>query len=45
MFLLNVFVKGDRVDLSQTERNDLRKELRGLAEDYRRGVRLNVDRR
>jgi hypothetical protein len=45
VFLLNVFAKGDRVDLSQTERNELRNELAGLARDYRRGVRLYVERR
>jgi hypothetical protein len=45
VFLLNVFAKGDRVDLSQAERNEMRKELAGLAEDYRRGVRLYVDSR
>jgi hypothetical protein len=42
VFLLNVFAKGDRVDLSQAERNELRKELEGLAEDYRRGGRSYV---
>jgi hypothetical protein len=45
VFLLNVFAKGDRVDLSQAERNEMRKELSSLAEDYRRGVRLYVERR
>src|ERR1700733_5515008 len=45
LFLLNVFAKGDKVDLSQAERNELRSELAGLAEDYRRGVRLYVQRR
>jgi mRNA-degrading endonuclease RelE of RelBE toxin-antitoxin system len=45
LFLLNVFAKGDRVDLSQAERNELRKELAGLVEDYREGVRLYVNRR
>lgn len=45
VFLLNVFAKGDRVDLSQAERNELRKELSGLAEDYRQGVRLYVESR
>ena len=45
VFLLNVFAKGDRVDLSQAERNELRKELAGLADDYRQGVRRNVERR
>jgi hypothetical protein len=38
LFLLNVFSKGDRVDLSQAERNELRLMLAGLAEDYRQGV-------
>lgn len=43
VFLLNVFSKGDRVDLSQAERNDLRKELSGLADDYRAGVQAHVE--
>lgn len=42
VFLLNVFAKGDRVDLTQAERNIMRRELAGLAEDYRQGVRSNV---
>ena len=45
VFLLNIFAKGDKVDLSQAERNELRKELAGLAEDYREGVRRHVQRR
>ena len=45
VFLLNVFSKGDRVDLSQAERNELRKELAGLAEDYRKGVHAHVESR
>lgn len=45
LFLLNVFAKGDRVDLSQAERNELRRELAGLVEDYREGVRIYVNRR
>jgi hypothetical protein len=45
VFLLNVFAKGDKVDLSQAERNELRMELAGLAEDYREGVRRHVQRR
>jgi hypothetical protein len=45
VFLLNVFSKGDRVDLSQAERNELRKELAGLAEDYRNGARARVESR
>jgi hypothetical protein len=42
VFLLNVFAKGDKIDLTQAERNELRKELAGLAEDYRNGVRHRV---
>jgi hypothetical protein len=45
LFLLNVFAKGDKVDLSAAERNQLRMELAGLADDYRRGVRRYVERR
>jgi hypothetical protein len=45
VFLLNVFSKGDRVDLTQAERNELRKELAGLAEDYRKGVHVGVESR
>jgi len=42
VFLLNVFAKGDKIDLTQAERNELRKELAGLAEDYRNGVCCHV---
>jgi hypothetical protein len=42
VFLLTVFGKGDKVDLTQAERNQLRKELAGLAEDYRKGMRRHV---
>ncbi len=38
VFLLNVFAKGDRVDLSPSDRNILRAELSGLADDYRSGA-------
>jgi hypothetical protein len=43
VFLLNVFSKGDRVDLSQAERNELRRELGRLADDYRAGVHAHVE--
>ena len=36
VFLLGIFGKGDKANLSQAERNELRKELTGLAADYRR---------
>ena len=42
VFLLTVFGKGTKVDLTRAERNELRRELAGLVEDYRRGVRLHV---
>jgi hypothetical protein len=42
IFLLNVFSKGDKVDLSQSERNALRKELANVVDDYRQGVHLYV---
>lgn len=42
VFLLNVFAKGDRVDLTQAQRNDMRRELRGLVSDYLDGVEGNV---
>ena len=45
VFLLAIFAKGDRVDLSQNERNELRVELAGLADDYRKGVSQYVRRR
>jgi hypothetical protein len=45
VFLLNVFAKGDKVDLSKAERNELRRELDGLAEDYRHGVSQYVESR
>lgn len=45
VFLLNIFAKGDKVDLSQADRNELRKELAGLAEDYRQRMRRHVYRR
>ena len=42
VFLLNVFAKGDRVNLSRAEVNELRRELSGLAEDYRKGAARHV---
>ena len=45
VFLLNVFSKGERVDLTQAERNALKAELPLLVEDYRKGARRHVQRR
>ena len=42
VFLLAVFGKGAKVDLTPAERNELRRELAGLVEDYRSGVSLHV---
>ncbi len=37
VFLLAVFSKGDKVNLTKAERNELKDELAGLAKDYREG--------
>ena len=37
-FLLNVYSKGDRVDLSQADRNKLGEVLGAIADTYRHGV-------
>jgi hypothetical protein len=42
VFLLAIFAKGDRVNLSKAETNELRRELSGLAEDYRKGAKQHV---
>jgi hypothetical protein len=38
VFLLAVFGKGDRANLSKTERNELRRALAELAAEYRKGA-------
>ena len=42
VFLLNVFSKGDRVNLSPRERNALAAELASLKADYLKGVAAHV---
>jgi hypothetical protein len=42
VLMLALINKGERADLSQAERNELRKELAGYAEDYRNSVRDRV---
>jgi hypothetical protein len=42
VLLLALINKGERADLSQAERNELRKELAGYASDYRLNVRKRV---
>lgn len=39
LFLLNVFSKGERADLSQADRNDLRTVLGRLADAHREGTK------
>jgi hypothetical protein len=38
VFLLALVSKGQRADITQAERNELRKILRTLADEYRKGV-------
>jgi hypothetical protein len=45
VFLLNVFAKVDRIDISQAERNELKRILQSLVRAYREGVRSRVTRR
>lgn len=42
VFLLALFSKGEKENLSKAERNELQKELAGLAADYRASVRKTV---
>ncbi len=39
VFLLDVFAKSDKINLSKAERNELKEILGQLAEDYREGVK------
>ncbi len=45
VFLLNVFAKGDRIDLTKAERNELREILSEIVAIYREGVRRHVQSR
>ncbi|MCY4239181.1 MAG: hypothetical protein OXC93_12690 [Rhodospirillaceae bacterium] len=42
LFLLNVFSRGERANLSRAERNELRNILKAVAETCGEGVRENV---
>ena len=42
IFLLAIIDKGERDNLSRAERNDLRKELTTIADDYRAGQRRKI---
>ncbi len=43
LFLLTVFAKGERADLSAAERNELRVVLGSLIDAYKKGVRRHVE--
>ena len=45
VFLLDVYAKRSKVNLSKAERNELKEILSGLAEDYRESVRRMAPRR
>jgi mRNA-degrading endonuclease RelE of RelBE toxin-antitoxin system len=45
VFLLNIISKGERTDLTQAERNELKQILRTLVETYRKGVKRHVQSR
>ena len=38
VFLMAVFAKGERANLTKAERNELRQVLTSLAEEYRKGA-------
>ena len=44
VFLLDVYSKGEKIDLTQAERNELRDILGGIAEDYRAAMQSRVSR-
>lgn len=44
VLMLAVIDKGERENLSRTERNELRKELAGYVDDYRASVKTKVAR-
>lgn len=44
VFLLDIFAKGEKINLSQQERNQLRDILGGIADDYRKNVKEKVAR-
>lgn len=44
VFLLDIFAKGEKINLSQKERNQLKDILGGIADDYRRSVKQKVAR-
>jgi hypothetical protein len=45
VFLLSIFSKGERANLSHAERNELKQVLGSLTEEYRKGVKRHVQSR
>ena len=42
VFLLAIYSKGDRANLSKAERNELKSILRDIVREYRKGVKRHV---
>jgi hypothetical protein len=42
VFLLSIFSKGEKANLSPAERNELKEVLGSIAEAYREGVKRHV---
>lgn len=42
VYLLSIFDKGEKINLTKAERNELKKELSGIADDYREQSRSRV---
>jgi len=45
VFLLSIFSKGEKANLSQAERNELKQVLGSLADTYKKGVKHHVQSR
>jgi hypothetical protein len=43
VFLLDIFAKGEKVNLSKAERNELKGILNSLADEWRASVKLKID--
>ena len=43
VFLLDVYIKGEKINLSQVEKNDLSKLLSRIAEEYRDATKRKID--
>lgn len=45
VLLLALINKGERSDLSQEEKNELKREVAGYADDYRAGMKVTTPKR